>query len=317
VASMLSMLLYHRGAAPNMGMIILSLVAVPVAIGVIVLFFMIGEQPSKDPDRRGGRVSSRPSISGVPPEVAPYSGSSPPPGSLGPTTSDSLRYPVTTSAPPQRRRQPVQAQPGGLQSTLEQPLCSALIVHQPGGVTLQVNGLLAPYQQEEVLAVSHLESTSVDEVIVRVFISESGRDSGILMESAMRFPIAFLDTEKAVQPKGASPAPPSTRKVSISRAAPVSWDPCATPFAVVKAEEPSHFVVRRGTADGSPGKELLSVVSDESGSQSNVLDENHRLIAAMETRTDPTGRPFYLVHIDQGVDAGLVLSGVISAVKLQ
>lgn len=187
-------------------------------------------------------------------------------------------------------------------------LCPALIVQQTEGVTLLINGAILPYQQEEVLEVNKIDHEKG--VIVRVFISESGRDSGILLESVLRFPIAFINTSNAVNAKGMR-SPVENRHVSISRASPIGGgEPSASTFAVVHREPSGKFIVRRGASASGPVLQYVTL----SGRAGSVQDASGRQMASVES---PHGPGVSLtIHVVAGVDAGMCLCSVIAAAKL-
>eukprot|EP00747_Dinoflagellata_sp_TGD_P183598 gnl/TRDRNA2_/TRDRNA2_38565_c0_seq1.p1 gnl/TRDRNA2_/TRDRNA2_38565_c0~~gnl/TRDRNA2_/TRDRNA2_38565_c0_seq1.p1 ORF type:complete len:447 (+),score=77.94 gnl/TRDRNA2_/TRDRNA2_38565_c0_seq1:112-1452(+) len=198
-------------------------------------------------------------------------------------------------------------------------LSSALVVHQPGGVQLRVDGFISPFQQEEVIEVSKLEIKK--EMVVRIFISEGGKDRGILLESALRFPIAFLDTSAAVSKKGQPPLPALNRRVLIYRASAEMWDPTRhTPFAIVEAADGSNsrFCAYPGANSGEQaGLPLLTVHLGDGARVANIHGADGKLIASSEmSNTSTANNPSRKLQIGHGVDAGFVLCAFLAAVKL-
>lgn len=189
-------------------------------------------------------------------------------------------------------------------------LCPALIVPKAAGVTLSLTGDLDPFQQEVVLSVASVDVTT--ETILRLMISETGRDSGILLESVLKLPIAIMETGAAVAPRGESKRPAEQRMVLVRR----DMDPTRAPYAVVRAEAPTCFVVTRGTLDGRPGEQLLSVLQDSRNSRANIVGVDGTLIASMQIKSDPTSRVQRIIHVAQNADAALVLCAVVASVKL-
>jgi len=190
-------------------------------------------------------------------------------------------------------------------------LCPALVVPHPAGVTLNLTGDLDAFQQEVVLNVAKVDVTT--ELLLRLLISETGRDSGILVESVLKLPIAILETGAAVAPRGERRPPPEQRMVVIRR----DMDPTRAPYAVVRAQAPTCFVVTRGTLDGGPGEPLLSVLQDTRNSRSNVVAADGKLLASVEVRgVSPTQGAQRIIIVAQHADAALILCAVIASVKL-
>lgn len=190
-------------------------------------------------------------------------------------------------------------------------LCQALVVPKAAGVTLGVEGDLLPCQQETVVDITMKDSTN-NESILRLLISETGKDRGMLLESVLKLPIAILDTGAAVAPTGAAPA--DSRQVLIRR----DMDPSRAPFAVVRVEQGAQrvFKATRGTINGAEGEPLLSVLVDMGGLRGNIVSAEGKLVASMETRSEPGGRTQRFLNICQGADTALVLCVVFAAIKL-
>jgi len=191
-------------------------------------------------------------------------------------------------------------------------LCAALVVQQDTGVMLAINGLLRPEPQEEVLEIVQVENQST--AIVRIFVSESGPDRGILLESSLLFPIAFLDTSRCSESHSSG-----ARRVSISRAAPGAVDPNnPAPFAIVE-EGRDGTTVYRGRQDGSRGRlmQKVTVIQQPGGGHCLAIkDARGADIARVEPRHRSDGVPSLVLHIVQGEDSGLVVCSVIATVKL-
>lgn len=186
-------------------------------------------------------------------------------------------------------------------------LCQSLIVPKAQGVTLGVEGDLLPGQQETVLEITMKDSTN-NEGLLRLLISETGKDRGMLLESVLKLPIAILDTNAAAAQTGAE-----SRQVLIRR----DMDPTRAPFAVVRRGQGAQnvFRVTRGTLGGGEGEPLLSVLIDMGGLRGNIVSPEGKLVASMETRSE-AGRTQRFLNICQGADAALVLCVVFAAIKL-
>lgn len=183
-------------------------------------------------------------------------------------------------------------------------LCPALVVEQGGGVTLKINGAILPHRQEVVADVISLEHAQA--VVVRMFLSEAGRDSGILIESATRFPLAFINTANAVNNKGVRP--PKSRQVSISGSSPLLGAEPAATFAVAVPEGDSgSVVVRRNSKDGLL---MYTISTDAEGGR--IIDANGKQVAILKTNFGPD----MVVWIGPGIDACMILCSVVAAAKL-
>lgn len=176
--------------------------------------------------------------------------------------------------------------------------CPELIVKDPEGKTLKIDGAILPHQQDAVL-----EVTAEKGLFARVCMFESGQDSGILVESAQSIPLAFMQTGNAVCPEGSAP-PAANRHVSISG---TGGNDSVDNF-VVAQQEGRTFVMRRGL---SSGFFLYSIMSAQDGGK--VIDSRGRLVASIR-RFDRSGLN---VWVADGVDAGMMLCAVIADAKLQ
>lgn len=202
--------------------------------------------------------------------------------------------------------------PAGLKMNIETgTLCQSLVVPKASGVTLGLDGELLPCQQETMVEITMKDSTS-NEGLLRLLVSETGKDSGMLLESVLKLPIAILDTSNAVSRRGLPP-PAENRRVLIRR----DMDPARAPFAVVRSDGAARvFKATRGTMNGGAGEPLISVLVDMGGLRANIVNAEGRLIASMESRQEPSGKSQRFLNICHGADAALVLCVVFSAIKL-
>lgn len=180
-------------------------------------------------------------------------------------------------------------------------LCPALVVEQSAGVTLQVNGTVTPWRQEEVAEVISMDHGKA--VVVRMFISESGRDSGILMESAIRFPLAFINTASAVNSQGLKP-PTKNRHVSISGSSPMRGASSSGVFAVVSMENGAP-VVRQGSSSGP-----VMWTIEKSG---RIQDQQGKEVATIRSAYPGPGMTIWVAP---GADACMMLCAMVAAAKL-
>lgn len=187
-------------------------------------------------------------------------------------------------------------------------LCLALLVQQQDGVRVECNGVISSEKQEGILDV-----ITAGRTIMRILFSEFGLDSGILVESMMRSPIAFMNTTKAWSSDDLS----NDRRVLICRSLPASGGTSGTdPFAVVMPD-PSpmqtkclNFQVRRGVTGP-----LMAHVRLQPNDM-RVTSGEGLLLASLDGRLIGTSLEQVRMHIQPNVDASLVVCVLLAAVKL-
>jgi len=230
----------------------------------------------------------------VPPEDSDSSGHGPAP----------LRSDISTNS-------------AGTTGTWSGPLCPGLVVRQPGGVTLSMVGLCAPYEQNEIIDFKRADGTR--DVVARAVLSEITKGGGIVLESALRLPIAFLNTEHAVGPRDGEP--PRDRYITVSQSSlhlPSTSDASTPPlYCTLRADGAGEgFIMWRGAGVGQTM--VLAVRVHGDGRIANIVDGDGKLLAATEARgQEPGARQLRLLHIASGVDAGLIMLAVIAAQKLR
>jgi len=197
-------------------------------------------------------------------------------------------------------------------------------VQKPGGMTLLINGMFEPYQQDEAIQVVDAEAGPgmTNEVVLRVIMTEAGdmgKESSILLESAGRFPIALLNTSAAVGPRDSSAASSSTRHVLVTKESPFTERtdfPRNNFFAIAKAADASSVVLTRSGEIGGPL--LLTVQArPESPGHLTVSDVSGKLIGTLEPHVNaPAGHPQQVLRVEQDIDIALVICAVIATAKL-
>lgn len=194
-------------------------------------------------------------------------------------------------------------------------LCPGLVVRQPGGITLAMTGLIAPYRQSEVIEFKRFEGTK--DTVARAIISESSDGGGVILESALRLPIVFLHTEHAVGARDGSP--PSNRYITVSRAVEQvgAGNEHTRLFSTIQADGSGEGVIMwQGAA--SDKVVLLAVRIHGDGRVANIVDANGRLLATTEAREhEPGSRPMRWLHVASGVDTTIILIALIASFKLQ
>lgn len=160
-------------------------------------------------------------------------------------------------------------------STDSEVLCPSLVIEQPAGLMCEITGTIAPHQQEDVVEVIRLSGEK--DILARLFISETGHDCGVVLESSKRLPLAFVDTSNAINAQVSKPTS-AKRQATISGVPLSRGSQQLLVFAVVRAEG-STFIARRGGSDTGPI--LYSIVpGDGFGERGRaVIDSSGRHVA--------------------------------------
>lgn len=176
-------------------------------------------------------------------------------------------------------------------------LPTALQVHSNEGEVFKIVGNLA--QGTQGTCRIYIQRTSNNGVVACLHVSEDDIGCGILFELLPHNPIAFLDTQ------GAMTEVHSQRQVKVFGASAGGWDATAPASAIVKPDS-DGFVMQ----DGS-GRELLNF---DTGAEKRVTDVkvNGKMVAKIDN--DTVG--LTLINISGGMDAGLVLMGVVACQKM-
>jgi len=262
----------------------LAWVAAILLVLLVALVFLMLSMDKQDPEVNS--TANKGSDRALPPRNSPPSSEVSLPSPKGSITS-SLKSPETDT------------------SLDEETLCSALVVQEQEGVSIAIHGAITNEEQEDVFEVYKLPQNS--ENIVHIMASEGREDRGLLIETVLQFPVAFIDTSNALGQKC-----PGRRCVKICRTSP-TWDPRAPAYAVVEADATcvGRFVMQR------KGRVIVGINVDPAGQVSNIVDDGGRLLATTELRhATAVSRSMTTVHIEGGVDVGLVLCAVIATSKL-
>lgn len=236
----------------------------------------------------------------------------------GSTTSNGLSYPYGQNHPGSTNSVSSRISTSSAASGNSDVLCLALVVQQADGVKVDFNGSIKSDKQEGVFDVSTAGRT-----IMKVLFSEFGSDSGILVESVMKAPIAFLNTKKA-QSEGPQygkefvdrqSASIPDRRVLICRSLAA---PSAEPYAVVIPDPSSKmcFQVKRGSTNGA----LLATVRLE-GQQMNMVSGDGQPMATLHGNLaqgahGPPSVDQLSMNVHPHFDASLVLCSAIASIKL-
>lgn len=213
-------------------------------------------------------------------------------------------------------------------AVVDDPFCPLLLVNDEEGETLTVGGLICSKKQQEIFEVRReLKSGGSHDVILRAYVAEGGDRDGILLESALGFQLAFLDTSTAfhatspyiniIRPNEASHGTlvPSEALSGSASALESSW-------AVVKRSEKSgdkmvssSLVNVYRVQNGRQGDLIMTVRTNPSADTANIADPRGRLLASMVTRRNDAGNEIMVVQVGGG-DAGLYLCSLMAALKL-
>mmetsp|Transcript_58779 Transcript_58779/g.136758 ORF Transcript_58779/g.136758 Transcript_58779/m.136758 type:complete len:215 (-) Transcript_58779:112-756(-) len=191
------------------------------------------------------------------------------------------------------------------------PLCREMVVQQAGGVSLLIFGHLAAHQQEEYVDVVNADVPG--KVILRIYLSESGKDSAVLLETAQRLPVALLDTGNAA---GAKDKPlEGSRHVLILLPTAFLQSGADNPqaqYAIARVQSNTVVVAR------PKGQVLLLVHTIPGQSIMSVADANGSLVASMKPSRDRVGShgAALVLHVAPAADAALVLAAIVCARKL-
>mmetsp|Transcript_42431 Transcript_42431/g.79646 ORF Transcript_42431/g.79646 Transcript_42431/m.79646 type:complete len:373 (+) Transcript_42431:73-1191(+) len=281
-------------------MIIILLLTVCIVAGVMIMVFSRGET-----DARGEPIRKRAMSAEDPFLVNSYPST---PGSA----QVAHKYPPTLRSPGRSpllsARSNLDVEYSGLSTISERTsgnlpatgstLCPELVL--PSSMTYKINGTIEAREQQETFEVTEQSGA----VLALLYIFEDGRDSGVLLESSSRVPLAFVDTSTAQLAKG---SPNSLPYVSISKASPIVGGRGAQKaFAFVARRDNNLFSVCQGRLDGPM---MLSV--RVMGQKSEIVDTSDRICASFEFNWGTTS-----LHVQQGVDAGVALCTMIAAMKL-
>mmetsp|Transcript_26693 Transcript_26693/g.61428 ORF Transcript_26693/g.61428 Transcript_26693/m.61428 type:complete len:392 (+) Transcript_26693:71-1246(+) len=198
-------------------------------------------------------------------------------------------------------------------------LFEPLRVENPKGSTIVLEGRLSSQPQEDELAVLHGLG---GQALLRVLVSETTtQGSGIIIQSILDSPVAYMDTFQAMHAAGKSVdvyahAPDGSREffgiievmhgslLTFHRAC-LAKSPPGTAASLARG----HTQKRRGNAEVHRQDLLLAMQGTATGC--NFTDPTHALVGSMEV----TGTTRVL-HLNMGVDASMILCMAIASIKL-
>lgn len=310
-----------RAASPARTLLFVMLVLVPLVFVLLFAWAMTGssEAGSKLPEP-GGAEEPRQL-----PRV-PRSGST---GMSRQTSAGSSMLSMFYQPPP-GYQEPSETAPDAPQVNMflgvsdYQVLCPELVVQRSEGLTMQMRGNIETYQQEDMLDLCMVDHA--EEEMLHCYISElKGASGGVLVETSLQQPVAFLHTEAAVGPN----RPRRNRHVSVVRAGSgnvFSMDGRGTrdpPFAVVYRDPPDDgvsFIMRHCTRSGEPGPVIFQI-HQSANRFFNIVDAGGALTATCEERESGswwrgsrTARR--VLKFGPGADTAMIVCAVVAVHKL-
>lgn len=299
-------------------LVLLLVVCATVAVTLCCSAIFIRNERKEPPTRSPWTQSSqdRPMSQAKPSSSSPFLQTQ---GPMGSYSQASLASPQATPqsffhSPPDIGRLPghqrtstPQRTPSPQGDVKDDVLCPQHVVENQEGITFEFTGLILPHQQEETAEVTSMDHESG--IVLRIFISEQNRDGGVLLESALRYPLAYLDTSSAVGAQG-SPLPAGNRQVTIGGAQTYRGPEPVPAFAVVKVEG-GTCTVRRGS---SHGLIMYTIPAGEQRGSTPIIDAAGRQVASI--RAASGGREGMTLWVAGGVDACMMICLVVASAKL-
>jgi hypothetical protein len=184
------------------------------------------------------------------------------------------------------------------------------VIRNADEMVLSIVGKVVPSQQEEVLSIYEgVPPPPRSDPSLQAVISEGPHGRGISLETGRGHPLAFLDTWEAFRA--------GQRRVHVYHPPPSlgTGDRNATAllFGAMEVCEPGQFVIRRSSEGAALGVTVLRVLA-KSGSH-NFVDARGGLLAATDRPAGPD-RPYLVLRLTRGADAGLILCALMASIKL-
>lgn len=182
---------------------------------------------------------------------------------------------------------------------LGQHLCQSLLVPEGMELVFAIREVLRKERQQLSFCIVSLQGQPLSHVIV----NERGPACGMSLQMLDQRPLATVFTESVYECPVGEPK--------------ICW-PSGGVFCTVCQKEATErgrhiYVLRRPS-----GKHLLTIQGDFQDKLMNVLDSSGRLVSDTERWTmDNDGFPYYQVRVAPGVDAGLVLCGLLAVDKFE
>lgn len=191
------------------------------------------------------------------------------------------------------------------------PLSTALLVKNPAGVFVRLDGELAPYCEQRTLNILSAKDNSV---ILCAFVSEVGSSCQIRVETKARsIPIATLETSGALLKLGSARVPQEPRWVWLHRVGDTP-DQLGAPCAwVIPAGEGKYQVYYTGA---SSEVALVAFTRGFPPHIDRLEDREGQVLARSDLPGHYSGGRCPALWIKQGVDMALVACIALSVQKL-
>lgn len=201
------------------------------------------------------------------------------------------------------------------------PLSTAVLVKNPAGALVRLEGEVRPHPQHAALDIVSVKDGTA---VLRAIVAEPlARGEGFgeetvasvrLETKAKNIPIAILDTSRAVFPEGAQAPPASQRRVVLHRVGgddgSVAGPACAWIVKAGRAKFVVHYLV------GEPGV-ALTVNMASKDDIDYIVDLHGQVVAKAEPLRNPGSAPGQVaLWVKQGMDLALVSSVAIAVKKL-
>mmetsp|Transcript_124695 Transcript_124695/g.349243 ORF Transcript_124695/g.349243 Transcript_124695/m.349243 type:complete len:460 (+) Transcript_124695:134-1513(+) len=209
------------------------------------------------------------------------------------------------------------------------PLSTAVVVKNPAGALVRVQGVLGPHPEQKVVdIVSVKDGTSILRAILNEFggaedgqgclnpfSADVAQTPGIRLETkAKSIPIAILDTRHAVYAKGTWPPAPAQRRVVLHRVGGDDGTAAGPACAWVQAAGRSKFYVHYLVNEP---RIALTVHMTSSSDIDYIVDAQGQIVAKSEPMRPSNGSPSRAaLWVKQGVDLALVSCISIAVQKL-
>jgi len=176
-------------------------------------------------------------------------------------------------------------------------LCPSLVVPSGMELVFAVSELVSAEKQQLAFHIVDLQGQPLS----RVVVDEFGSRCGIFLHSLDERPLAWVRTAPLYEKRGGLPQ--------------ICW-PSGEAYGTIAKEDPvpnKRYVLR----DAS-GQRLFTFNGNFQEKAINVVNANGRLVCDTERCAAPTGNaPYFQVRVAPGVDAGLILCGLLAIDKLR
>jgi len=309
--------------------VVIALLVVAVAVAYVSMFNR--SEAERQPLRKGDEAPQRRNVSlsgirnltglGSPPSSDNYfasqyyqqptpSSQHLPPPAMGPAASRLPQPPMTpqkASAPMSRGNQFSEQRLSSSSLTDDSILSEALLVKSPEGGSYVISGEIGPHPEEEIISVVDARN---NETVAKVFVSETGPNPAIHVESANHVPAAIMDTSAAVHHEDVKP--PENRYVNVHK-------PGGKLFARIHTEwgqTQSTCLVQRIGANDMPAGTLMVVRYDENEEMEQAVGPNGDVVARPQVQVGSDGSEKRSLWVKQGADFALVLCAALAFRKL-